>query len=574
MAAWRSLLPERTGLWCPMPWDREYRRGVHLEKCGEFAARHGLDADEVCTQILGVLTHDGPVAEDALCDLLGYDELPWVMDLIAHRELRASAGPAWPAAPPAGRTTRSGNLPTTADLPPPPDSRDWPQIYAENHACYERGAAADRRAAACKRLARSERCPRRCPARAQSPRDDAPPAPVTPDELYQAVESGSLAAVAAVAARAQREDRPSAREALASGGVGPDGWTGLMRAALQGSVPLLGSGGASTATWHDFAAVRSALRHPDIALLVGFPAVRQMHDADQATIARLQADGEGALAERTARQEAQQELDEALRRHVLAAEEAAEEASSLRAELADARSKLEAAQPDSESEVVEGALLELHRTEAREQEQRQLLDAALTEVEELRAGLRTCRAANAGLREELATLRVGAADAERELHTAHREVAALRAAMARQALLAEVREAALRKAAARAEAPTVQRDVLSGPSVRAQLLAEVVTAAQRKADQRVQAAAKPTRDALLAEIRVTAQQKARKRRRVMLVDTPTVIPDAPILSPAPARVEVFIGDSPSGSDLTEGSLISEEPDWFLLDGDTLDANWA
>jgi len=115
----------------------------------------------------------------------------------------------------------------------------WEHLRALNRECFERQAAAERRS---QERRGAERAKKGLNTRVER-REDRPLSAV----LYDAAERGSLQEVQSIGQRLQRArdgldgkcDRISGKEALLAGGVGPDGWTGLMRAALFGFAPVV-----------------------------------------------------------------------------------------------------------------------------------------------------------------------------------------------------------------------------------------------------------------------------------------------------------------------------------------------
>jgi hypothetical protein len=183
-----------------------------------------------------------PVDEEALVDVVGVDDVALVCDLLRYRP-RADLLLALKEQDPKAVWTAPAQAPepetemTWDDAIEPETEMTWDELRALNRACFDRHEAATRRTEQ-RRGERKQRA-RPTPNRDAPVSDDRPLSAV----LYDAAERGSLADVKSTGARLQRARNESqgnwAQEALLAGGVGPDGWTGLMRAALFGFAPVV-----------------------------------------------------------------------------------------------------------------------------------------------------------------------------------------------------------------------------------------------------------------------------------------------------------------------------------------------
>ena len=69
--------------------DNEYGLAWLTLECQQFATRkQGLDAEELQQQMLAMLASDlkDDELQMSLVDVIGYDDLDWVIDLISHRQ--------------------------------------------------------------------------------------------------------------------------------------------------------------------------------------------------------------------------------------------------------------------------------------------------------------------------------------------------------------------------------------------------------------------------------------------------------------------------------------------------------
>lgn len=360
-------------------------RQILAARVSDYLMRHGRptsDAPVFCDKILSVLAD--PVDEAGLVDLVGFDELAWAMELLASRdELAYTQQPAGVTAHDvfpvddvrapivrtgpvdllaeirAGRRLRKvvkakvvQTLPLKATVVVPMQTRRveeksevvtiaykptvvTDELRALNRECYERQAAADRRRKGSTpvnpaRAARKTSQDLEVHARATTPR-------VTTEDLFDAAESGLAARVAQLGARAKRErSNEENAEMFKHGGLGPDGWTGLMRAALFGFAPvlrellklgadvsrqniygqtalelavangkqdavqiLLAAGAAKHVELHAFGAVRAAVRRGTPNLL-GLDAVRRLFLYDEQVRVRLEGELDEAQADAAA----------------------------------------------------------------------------------------------------------------------------------------------------------------------------------------------------------------------------------------------------------------------------------
>lgn len=195
-----------------------------LVGCVHTVARHKHeDPREFSQQVASALREIAVQGEEGLVDVIGYDDVALVSDLMWYRpraELMTALETLCPV-----------QLQTSLRFQPTEKEMTWDELRKLNRECFDRAAAAEQRTES-----RREK-------RGRKKREEqvhvAEERPLNA-QLYDAAERGSLLAVRQIGRRLLDGNglgRPCAE--LKAGGIGPDGWTGLMRAALFGFTPVV-----------------------------------------------------------------------------------------------------------------------------------------------------------------------------------------------------------------------------------------------------------------------------------------------------------------------------------------------